>query len=1188
MVKNLSILLPDFDELPSCISIPLKKTLEESNNVRRLHLLIHTYKQIVHFLAICFVCEYVYSGIHDSEIEQLIVGLKKPLLGYWIKILQNLPSYLSRHKDLFIKEWKATFSKLERKQYDNCFGFDLATHGISLPGIEAFLRLRNSLSHGALPPDEILSERLFNHYLPILVDIIESIHFLKGFSLSYSHKLSDTKLPEGLIGEVFLNRLSDGSQLKLSPLIVTASSINTIQSLSNKENFLIYEGISRDAVYYLGIEGKYEVNENIEIINNILFSRGNINKGYWKESFFEQIKRTTLDSISSNRSKNYLHNVYQSRVKYDSIIKDFIYEENNKNSCLLLISEGGVGKTSLLCNFFSAHLLSDYINPLPLLISANSFSVADKLNTIYCNGELGQLGNFLKNLLNLSEVNLGWLTLIQAIEDRIEAGFTDLRPKLIICLDGINEAPNPYHLLQEFDYVVRLARNIPWLSCIGTIRKGSFELLLAKLNEWGIQWPHSERSYVRDSSTLSGLKVGVYLEPFSYQEACLAYQKYQKQSVSNLNSPASLSSYQDLPEAIRQMIRQPLTLDFLMNTYNQKLIPATLAPVDLFDEFHSLFINSLQLKIITKIAARCLKLKQSDFSLADVQDIIDDWFFGKDEFELMVLLNPLEQLVDLGIFVYKNKARYKFTHQLYFEFVIFKLFQEQSLSINDFTDKVVRVLKYTDQHLDEEIGATKLLFISQTRNEPEKYISILISLAEFDLFIQFFTPILYEFYRINKNVYERISKAVLKQNNKVVLLKFYEIYKTICDRENQNYILSHLLAIDDDKLERATIELKYIRLLTVLNRISEAVIQLHSLKNYAEENDQSELLLDIYAEEGYLYFLQGNSIDSLSAYDKAEILIKKIKPNLEEDDYLQRQRNIYAGKGCSQHNIDDNEACLKSHSSSLLIDKKLDNKSAIALDLVNIADAQWGCYQYGEALKTYEKAIDISKKTCYQDALNVALIGRGMVLWSIGLFEEANISINSGLEISSQMLYTWDLAYGLIYKSNVQATIKSPQAIQTNKKALALAKEFGAEYLIELSNIYLFWKYENRQPGLISNLKRIQESLERCQFLKMYGLEIMLLTMKALNRAANLNFPDSSVMEDISFLLSTFVAKPLIKGPWERMGLHLIHVSKTKRQMLDLIDLVDTVDDVCEQKANSLSNEDRIIYTANLERCVFL
>jgi hypothetical protein len=40
--------------------------------------------------------------------------------------------------------------------------------------------------------------------------------------------------------------------------------------------------------------------------------------------------------------------------------------------------------------------------------------------------------------------------------------------------------------------------------------------------------------------------------------------------------------------------------------------------------------------------------------------------------------------------------------------------------------------------------------------------------------------------------------------------------------------------------------------------------------------------------------------------------------------------------------------------------------------------------------------------------------------------------------------------------------------------------------------------------------------------------------------------------------------------------------------MLDLIDLVDTVDDVCEQKANSLSNEDRIIYTANLERCVFL
>ncbi len=1189
MNKLSKIYIPNTDHLPNYIAIPFRQTLEESNRVRRLQLLLHTFKRIIHFLSICFVCDYLNSdNIVDHEIEQLLSGLKKPLLGYWIKILQNLPSLLTKHKILFINNWLESFSKFERNQYENCIDFDLSTSRSNLPGIEAFLKLRNSLSHGGLPPNETLSESLYNHYYPIIVDIIEAIQLLKGFKLSCQYENETGNLNHDLLEKVYLLRLSDNLKLNLDPLIINISSVEKSQKQNIEEEFLIYEGINKQTIYYLGIEGKYEVNQNIEKVSKILFSQKNFTSGYWKESFFNQVKEVTLESISSTHSIEYIANVYQNREKYTSIINNFIFDKNSKYSCLLLIAESGIGKTSLLCNLVSNLLAKDYINPLPMLILSEDLIKIDPSRVLYSSGELGQLGLFIRNLLNLQEINLDWHSLLQVLEQKIEPGVKDSGPRMILCLDGINEAANPYHLLQEFDYVVRLARNTSWLSCIGTIRKGSLELFLAKLHEWSIKWPQSERSYVRDGSLISHLNVGIYLEPFSEQEAYQAYQRYQVQSASGLNVPASLSSYLDLPEAIRQMIRQPLTLDFLMKTYNQKLIPANLAPTKLFEEFHNNFLSSFQSTLLINIARRCFELKQSDFSSSDILDILDACQHKNNEFESIEFLNPLKHLVDLRILIYDNKSRYKFTHQLYFEFILFKYLQDLNLSLENLTEKIISILKFTNQHLDEEIGAIKLLFISMTIQLEQPLILILLSLTKFELFCQFFTPILYELQRINESTYINIKNSVLKQNNKTLLLKFYEIYKTICDRDAQCKVLNILLNIETDNEKRASIELKYVRLLIAMDRISQAFISLKNLKKYADTSHHNELLLSIYVEEGYLNFLKGNSIESLEAYNKASLLLNKIKTNLDEDDYLQRQRNIFAGMGCSQHNLDNNKTCLENHFNSLLIDKKLDNKSDVALDLVNIADAHWGCYQYGDSLKSYQEAINISIKTCYQDALNVALIGHGIVLWSIGLFEESEASINAGLEISSQKSNSWDLAYGLIYKSNVQASIKNSHAIRTNKEALILAQKFGAEYLIALANVYLFWKYETRQPGLFINSKRIQDALTKCQDLKMRGIEIMFLTLKALNNAANPEILNSVVMEDLATLLDTFATLRRIKGPWERMGLQLIQTIQARRQNLDLIDLEDTVDEVCEQKTNSLSIEYRRAYTSNLEQGSFL
>ena len=1170
------------ENLPKCISIPLKKTFDEENSVRRLHLLLYSYKQIIHFTSICFICDYLNSNILNVEIDQFLGGLKKPLLGYWVKISQTLPGLLSKYKELFIPEWVDSLIKIESKRYENCISYDLGTPKSSLTGLEAFLRLRNSLSHGALPPDEKLSESIYYHYLPILIDIIDNIQFFNNFKLFFQPQVSSYN-NEKIGSQISLLRLSDEFSLELYPLVIHTSSINCYRSSTESETFLIYESIKGNVAYYVGVEEKYEVKDNIQDINTLLFEREKLCISFWKKSFFELIKKNTLKNISSSKFFKSSHIVYQERIKYTSVLKDFIYNTNKKKTCLLFVSESGVGKTSLICDFFLSQMSHNDSSPLPLLIFAANLSQVNTIHVAYENGSLGQLGNHIKELLNFGELISDWPLLVQAIESKIQNKLKHYLPQLVLCLDGINEAPNPFQLIQEFDYVVKLARNVPWLTCIGTIRKTSFEILLAKLEDWGIQWPQSSRSYIQDNYAQTNLTVGFSLEQFSEHESYLAYQKYQEISVSETRVPASISSYHSLSMAIKQMIRHPLILEFLMYTYNHRNIPSNLAPSDLYDEFHNFYLDTYQSKVITKLAANSSILKKSDFSFPEFSDVIDNLDAKNNNNKFISAHDLLQYYLDLGVITHKDEIHYKFTYQLYFEYLIFKDYFNSNLSIKKIADKVIDIFENTDLYIEEEINATQLLLLSKINDKDEEVISSLILLSGHKLFTKYFTPLIYEIKNIDTDLYSNITKSVLECSDKNILINFYQIYRTICDRNSQAQILNLLLKLENDKNKIADIELKRVRLLIAMNQNDEAKLCMNVLKTYAEELKCQKLLLDIYSEEAYFDFLQGSSVSSLTAYEKANILLIQLKSIFDDEEFLKRQRDIHSGIGCSQHNLDDNEACLNSHSKSLSIDRQLDNKSSIALDLVNIADALWGCHNYGKALSTYDEAIEISKKTCYQDALNVALIGRGMVLWSVGLFQDGLDSIDSGLEISSQISHSWDMAYGLLYKSNIQSSLKINKSVQVNKEASLLAQKFGAEYLTALSNAYLFWKYEIRQAGLISNLDRINKVLLKCQSLRMHGVEIMILTVKILNKTMRIEVSDSNLNNDINLLLSKLNNNSRIKGVWERMALKLIQVVKATRPNIDLTDFIDVVDEICEFKANSLDSIYKSIYIDSLK-----
>ena len=229
-----------------------------------------------------------------------------------------------------------------------------------------------------------------------------------------------------------------------------------------------------------------------------------------------------------------------------------------------------------------------------------------------------------------------------------------------------------------------------------------------------------------------------------------------------------------------------------------------------------------------------------------------------------------------------------------------------------------------------------------------------------------------------------------------------------------------------------------------------------------------------------------------AAYDQALQVLARLRAQLTEQESLVKRWEIVHGQGCAEHNSDANEACATSHAEALRITRQLSDGARTALTLVNLADAYWGCHRYGLPLRLYQEAIEASMQACYHDALDVAQIGRGIVLWSIGRYDQADASLRAGVTLAKELDYAWDVAYGMLYQSNLEASKgKLMQAVRTNRAALERAQALGASYLIALATVYLSWKDEVISPGALANKDRLHYCLDLCARNDLRGVAVV-------------------------------------------------------------------------------------------------
>jgi tetratricopeptide (TPR) repeat protein len=339
------------------------------------------------------------------------------------------------------------------------------------------------------------------------------------------------------------------------------------------------------------------------------------------------------------------------------------------------------------------------------------------------------------------------------------------------------------------------------------------------------------------------------------------------------------------------------------------------------------------------------------------------------------------------------------------------------------------------------------------------------------------------------------------------------------------------------------------------------------------------VLLDVLLEQGYAYFQLGDVRRSRRGYNRALALIQRLRSQLPADVALRKRLAALRGRGNVEHNADANEACAASHRAALVLARYLRAGPETAMEQVNLADAQWGCWSYAEALDTYKDALETANRLCYADGREFGLLCRGALLWSVGQYALAADSLNAGLELARGVGSAWSIAYGLAYLSNVHASRGAMStALSLSQEAIALAEGAGEAYPLSLAMVSAAWQQEVRAPGLLENGQAIETALRQARRLGLRGLALHLAWVRLLHRVADPSVPDDVLTKDLERLVQTTETHPPVRGATELLGLQVACALERHRPGVDSARLQQLVAGITTRKAASLGSGEWAAY----------
>jgi predicted ATPase len=436
-------------------------------------------------------------------------------------------------------------------------------------------------------------------------------------------------------------------------------------------------------------------------------------------------------------------------------------------------------------------------------------------------------------------------------------------------------------------------------------------------------------------------------------------------------------------------------------------------------------------------------------------------------------------------------------------------------------------------------------------------------------------PLIFEMRRLALPAYAHLEQSLLQQTDPSVL-DAAELYRVIGDWEAESAVRRRRVEIEQDEAARARAQMQYARPLLYRKDARKATALLEEVVQTATEHNDDLLLLDALLEAGFAYAEVGDCFRGRDAYARALALLERLRPRLGEAIHQTKRLAALHGKGCVEHNADDNAACVASFKAALGVAKAVGDEPQAVLNQTDLADAQWGCWRYSEALQTYGEAAAASETACSTEGREFCLLGRGIVLWSIGQLTAAATALREGLGVARDVGDVWGTAYGLTYLSAVQASSgELSAALRTSQEAADLAASLGAEYLLTLARLYYLWQREVEAPGDPTRGPQIEEAKEQARGLGLDGLELHVRWLRLLHDVADPAVPDVRLLERLQSEVDAFPFHRPGRGTWEVLGLQVVRAFGLHRPAVDptaVRALEALITRVTELKASSLAS----------------
>jgi hypothetical protein len=154
----------------------------------------------------------------------------------------------------------------------------------------------------------------------------------------------------------------------------------------------------------------------------------------------------------------------------------------------------------------------------------------------------------------------------------------------------------------------------------------------------------------------------------------------------------------------------------------------------------------------------------------------------------------------------------------------------------------------------------------------------------------------------------------------------------------------------------APAQIRTARLLIFRKGVGESLRLLDGAVRLAESRGDDALRLDALLERGYAHCHTGDCAAGRRDYAESLLLLEHRRPDLGEAAFRARRLLALRGSGFVEHNADENAACAALHTQASDLARELLDGSEVARELVNLADAWWGCWEYARALRIYAEA----------------------------------------------------------------------------------------------------------------------------------------------------------------------------------------------------------------------------------------